>query len=411
MSLFFKRLSNVRKFTMTVLFVDDERQVLRGIGRMLDEAEVEWESEFADSGQKALETLANNQGIDTVVTDMRMAGMGGAELLEEISKEYPHIVRIVLSGQADRQTVYRAVNPMHQYLTKPCDAETLKVTIRRAGALRDALISGSLQRVIGGISSLPSLPAVFHELSEELESETSTIENVGKIIENDPAMTIKILQIANSAIFGLQNPVSSAARAATLLGGETIKALVLSVGVFQEFNQPDIPGFSIDALMGHGHFVAALSKKLAMHEGLGKDDLESAFTSGIVHDIGKLVLLQADSALFSESVAKAKSDRVDSWVSERAVFGSDHASVGAHLLSIWGLPQSIIEIVALHHTPSLAGEKKFSVLAAVAVANQLSKPDGQAAASNEAFLEYLEVIGCREKLDEWRALANESEAH
>ena len=223
---------------MTVLFVDDEKQILRGIERMLDEADVEWDAEFANSPYEALDILAEDEDIDTVVTDMKMPGMDGAQLLQVVSEKYPHVIRIVLSGETGMDNAIRAIQPMHKYLSKPCNAATLKATIESCVTLKRLMNSDELRRVVGGISKLPSVPIVYQKIMKEIRNERSSVAEIGKIISQDAAMTAKVLQISNSGLFGLRNKVKSASQAATLLGLETIKSLMLTVGVFQESTPP-----------------------------------------------------------------------------------------------------------------------------------------------------------------------------
>lgn len=389
---------------MTVLFVDDEKQILRGLERMLDAAEEEWDAEFASCGEEALERLRANTDIDTVVTDMKMPGMNGGQLLAIISQKFPHVVRIVLSGEADKEAVFRAVNPMHQYLSKPCDANKLKETIKRATVLKKILNSQSLMQVIGSISALPSVPKIYKMVINELENEESSTAAIGEIIARDAAMTAKILQLANSAVFGLRSTVHTAAQAVTMLGVEAIKSLVLSFGIFREFE--NVSGFSIDSFMDHSLKVGGIARLIATSEALDKESINIAFTSGMLHDIGKLALLRADADAFQRCIQNALAKNLSSWEAEREIFGSDHAQVGAHMLFIWGLPQSIIEAVALHHNPDQSGEKVFSAITAVASANELCHKPDENADRKQRFEDYLSAIGCLERLGAWQELCD-----
>ena len=119
-----------------ILFVDDEPKILQGIRRMLRNMRHEWELSFAENGEEALDVISQKT-FDVVVSDMRMPGMDGAQLLEEVRKCYPDIVRIILSGHSDKEMILKSTRPTHQYLSKPCDAEKSKDTINRACALRD----------------------------------------------------------------------------------------------------------------------------------------------------------------------------------------------------------------------------------------------------------------------------------
>jgi putative nucleotidyltransferase with HDIG domain len=394
---------------MTILFVDDEKQVLRGIERMLDAADFEGDTEFVGGVDEALEMLADDETIDTIVTDMRMPGMDGAELLNCVSEKYPHVVRIVLSGQADRDAVFRAIKPMHQYLSKPCEPEVLAETIRRASALRDVMQSETLANFIGGMANLPSVPAVYQQLVNATASDDVAVEDIGDIIAQDIAMTAKVLQLANSAVFGLRHPVTSASRAAVVLGVETLKTLVLSVGVFQKFEGQACAGFSIDGLMKHSLCVANASRKLAIAEKLDREFVDLAFTAGILHDIGKLALFASDPKKFEAACKESAENQTHSTESEMAMFGADHASVGAHVLGMWGVPQAVVEVVALHHRPGTAGETEFSILTAVTAANEIaSQRQAGLTRADQSMGAYVDSVGCLAKVESWSNLIVEA---
>lgn len=382
---------------MKVLFVDDEVQILRALERMLDTTEPDWDCEFVNSGAEAL-SLLKDGGFDAIVTDMRMPGMDGAQLLAEVTKVQPDIVRIVLSGEADRRTVLRAAEPMHQYLAKPCDPASLKSTIVRAGAMRKTLDNEVLRQTVGGLEKLPSLPSTYQKLVEAMNDENITLERIGNIIENDIAMTTKVLQLVNSAAFGITSEVSGPAKAASLLGMDTIKSLVLCTGVFQQFEDQGAAA-SIDELMSHSQQVATYATQIARAEMISNDLLNDVYTSGLIHDLGKLVLMTSAPDKYRE-VNERMSELAETCVqAEEAVFGADHAAVGAYLLRLWGLPQSIIEIVALHHRPEAAEECVFSPLIAVWVANELANgtEDGE-------LTSRLAEISCEDRLAHWKKI-------
>jgi CheY-like chemotaxis protein len=205
-----------------ILFVDDEPKVLAWLERMLRSMRHEWEMEFAKSGPEALEALAARP-FDVVVSDMRMPGMNGTQLLAEVMQRHPQVVRIILSGNADHETGMKSVGPAHQFLTKPCDVEVVKTTVGRACALRDLLADERLRLLVSQMQSLPSLPSLYEELVRELQLPNASLKRVGEIISKDVGMTAKILQMVNSAFFGLRREVSSIGRALTLLGLENVK--------------------------------------------------------------------------------------------------------------------------------------------------------------------------------------------
>ena len=232
-----------------VIFVDDEPRVLEGLKRMLRPKRNEWQMTFVGSAQAALDAL-KAEPCEVVVTDMRMPGMNGAELLEVVQREYPDTIRLILSGQAETESVMKALGVSHQFLSKPCDAEILQGTISRAFALRDLAGSEAVKALVARINKLPTLPATYQKLVETLRQPNSSIEDVSNIIATDPAMTARLLKLVNSAYFGLQKPVADVARAGALLGLDRIMALVLGQGIFSDCEPPKVRRFQ------HGRAVA-----------------------------------------------------------------------------------------------------------------------------------------------------------
>src|SRR5271168_4540910 len=121
-----------------ILFVDDDKFALNGMDRSLRSMRDEWEMEFVGGGNQALLRM-DEAAFDVIVSDMRMPGMNGAELLNEVMKRHPKTVRLILSGYADHDLIMKCVGSTHQYLAKPCDAKTLKMTVQRAAHLEDSL--------------------------------------------------------------------------------------------------------------------------------------------------------------------------------------------------------------------------------------------------------------------------------
>ena len=389
----------------TILFVDDDPNILDGLRRMLHPMRKEWDMAFAQSGHEALELMAQKP-FHVIVSDMRMPRMDGAALLSEVMRRYPQTVRFVLSGQSEGETIFHSVGTTHQFLAKPCDAETLKACVDRAFALRDVLSNESLETFISRITALPSLPKAYTRLTEELRSPDASISTVGKIIETDMAMTAKVLQLTNSAFFGVRRDVSSVTQAVSLLGLDTIKSLVLMVGVFSQASAARLPaGFSLDALWRHSMAVGACSQAISKTEDAGKEVISDACTAGLLHDSGMLVLAVNRPDAYGQILDIVRSKNLSLTKAEQAAFGCTHAQVGAYLLGIWGLPDSIVEAVAFHHYPSQCGARAFGPLAAVHAANALEHEaqgsDG-GGATPTLDIEYLRQCGLEARIAVWR---------
>jgi HD-like signal output (HDOD) protein/CheY-like chemotaxis protein len=349
-----------------ILFVDDEPMILQGIQHSLRGMRAEWEVELANSGAEALETMEKSP-FDVVITDMRMPGMDGAQLLDLVKARYPRTVRIILSGQSDRETILRSVGPSHQYLSKPCDLDELKQRLKRAFALRDVLNDTHLKEVIGRLKTVPSLPALYVAVTEALRSPETPIRAIGDLVAQDMGMCAKVLQLANSAFFGLSCHVSNPQQAVSLIGVENLKALVLSVQVFSDL------GGSLTADLGflwnHSMTTASFARAIARAErssGVVRDD---AFTAGLLHDVGRLVLASAFGDEYRRVLKRTEEPGVQLAECEGDAFGCTHNGVGAYLLGLWGLTDSIVEAVAWHHQPARAQPSSFSALIAVHAAD------------------------------------------
>lgn len=396
----------------TVLFVDDEPKVLEGLHRMLRSMRREWRMGFVTSAMEALKVL-DKEAVDVVVTDMRMPGMNGVEFLTQVMKRHPDIVRIILSGHSDREMIMKSVPVAHQYLAKPCDAEVLKSCVARACALRELLADPLLKKVVSRMGCLPSLPSLYAEITEELRSPDASIQRVGEIISKDVAMTAKILQLVNSAFFGLRRRVANPAQAVNFLGLETIKSLVFAVQIFSQFEGRKLHGFSLEALWDHSMTVAAFARMIAREEEAEPMVIEAAFMAGLLHDLGKLVWVINFGEAYMSVLAEAQQRRIPVQMIEREHFGTSHGEVGAYLMGLWGLPDNMVEAIAYHHSPGTLPSPGFSALTAVHAADILThdlQKNSPVFIQQEVDSDYVEAAGVADRLPHWRKLCENSMA-
>lgn len=393
-----------------VLFVDDECRVLEGLRRMLHSLRNEWDMSFAASGTEALEIMAKGP-VDVLLTDLRMAGMDGARLLAEVQSRHPETVRIVLSGQAEQELAMRSAAVAHQSLTKPCSAETLKGTVSRALALRNVVASPLLKQLISQLASLPAMPGLYVELMEAVKSPSTSLQQVGAVIQRDIAMTAKILQLVNSAFFGIGRHIASAGEAVTYLGVETISRLALCVQLFSQFRTSGLPRFSIEELWRHSMATATLSRRIAQSENAPKRLARECMTAGLLHDVGKLIFASRLPERYNEALTLAESRNIAQTEAEREIFGATHPEVGAYLLWLWGIPVDLIEATAFHHNPADGMAKTFTALTAVHVANALQYEVRATTSGLMAQIDqgYLARLGLVDGLPKWRALAQAGE--
>lgn len=390
-----------------LLFVDDEPRVLQGLQRQLRSMRNEWNMNFVSGGQQALSFMAANP-VDVIISDMVMPGMDGSQLLTEVTRRHSNTVRIVLSGHAEREAVLRLVGPAHQYLSKPCDADELRNAIARAFALRDLLCNEQLKRLATRVKCLPSLPALYQQLNEEFQDDEPSLERIAEIISRDIGMTTKIVQLVNSAFFGLPQSINSPIEAVMYLGTNTVRSLVLSLQVFSQFDQSACQGFSLDALARHCWMTGMAARRVGHEQRKDPKVLDQCFLAGLLHDVGQLILAVGLPGEYQEVMLAAKSQNVPTCKVEQECFGATHADVGAYLLGLWGLPNPIIEAVAMHHRPADCVTKEFSPVIAVHVADVfMHELPGTTSESPPPVMDMtlLTDLGLCDRIETWRTLS------
>ena len=379
-----------------ILFVDDDAQILDGIRRSMHCMRGEWRMRFCSEPLAALNELSTEPA-DVVVSDMRMPGMDGSEFLAEVKQRYPETVRILLSGQAESESIIRATRSAHRYLSKPCDAPRLKAAITRTANLKAVLNDSHLAAMAGGVDTLPTPPKAYQELVECIRNPNSAIADAARIIRQDVAMTAKVLKLANSGFFGIREPVQSIDRAVAFVGMEAMSALVLGQELFNSKNPVTLPGFSLERLGRHSFECAAWARAVAVYQHCSPRVADAAFLCGVLHDVGRLV--------FATRVPPSAPAERERWLSEITMnMKTHHASVGGYLLGLWGFPEAIVEAIVWHHTPSQCGDMGFGLCGLVHVGDYLSHvSQPQSEQSTALGLEpgYLQDRGLAERLPEW----------
>jgi HD-like signal output (HDOD) protein len=391
-----------------ILFVDDDPRILEELRDMLRPQRHDWEMAFAPSGDAAL-ALLEASPFDVIVSAMRMSWMDGATLLARVREWYPQVVRIILSDRTELSTALRVVPVAHQFLAKPCDAEMLRVAIERACHLKALLHDDSIRRTVGALGDLPSLPRTYHALTLALEDPSTSIQKVADIIELDVGISAKILQLVNSAFFGMARSITNIQNAVSYLGISTLKSLVLSVEVFRVF-APKVPlkGFSLEDLQRHSRLTAYIAARLPVPKHL----VDIVMVAGMLHDVGKLIMAWKLPERFKKLLAEVAEQQCPLYQVEEREYGFSHAEIGAYLLGLWGLPYVVVEAIALHHAPNRVPHQNFDAASAVYIANLLAQelasssplPWENELQSNQ---DYLVSLGVQKDIPHWRAMAAE----
>lgn len=355
---------------LKVLYLDDERaheQVRAGLSELGDG----WRFEFYSNPRSAVLGLSMKR-FDAVVVTQAIASSTEPHFLERVRENHPTVVRILLHENPTGDINLRSVGLAHQALVKPSDASEICKAVQRAMRLTDLFLTREFHKQIVSIESLPTPPATYQALVREFQTQEVSVDRVVEIMSKDLGLMSKLLQIVNSAFFGLASEVKDLKHAVTLLGLDQVRTLALASGVFNRFEVEGIGFIMPDWLAEHGTAVGKRAKGIAHALGLEQSQCDSAMLAGLLHDTGKLIQLAFFREKFQRSIDHAVADELPLHEAEQFVVGVDHSRVGAHLLSLWGLPYPIVEAVAFHHDPLQSGDPVVNVLTAVHIADAIT---------------------------------------
>lgn len=318
-----------------VLFVDDESRILDGLRRMLRAQRHEWEMSFAPGGEAALAEMQRTT-FDVVVSDMRMPGLDGFELLSRVQQIDPGTLRIILSGHTDPALAAMAARVAHQFHFKPTSPDALRAVVERGCALA-ATVPTEMRRMVGEIGAFPVAESSYRALLEALDQPDCPIEALTRIAEGDIGIAGKLLQVVNSSFFGISPEVAAIGAAVRLLGVGTIRELACTAGIFRPVSEfrgsCPVPGIQGDGAAG------------------GRGERHAA---ALLQDIGRLVLRDARPEAYAEMLLEAETTGDPLHELEMRRFGTTDAHLTVYLLGIWNLPASIVEEIANRHGRALA---------------------------------------------------------
>lgn len=335
---------------LQVLFVDDEAMVLSGLRRQLRPRSSVWDIRFATSGADALLQM-ESRAADVVVSDMRMPGMTGGQLLSEVQRRWPNTSRLILSGEADQSVFNEHLGAIHQVLQKPCSPETLFSAIESVHMVVCNCELARIHDLVTGLRSLPVISKTLSELIQRFNDSQPEMDDVIAIVEQDMGIGIKLLQLVNSAFFGMPKHVSCIRQAATLLGLNLIRTLVMSAHVFDKLADNNPAARSIRALWQACGHVAKTAERAAQAAGQVPKIVECSALSGALSLVGRSILLRYFPSEFQAAQHRAITDNIPLFAAEQAEIGVSQQAVGGFALGLWGFPSMIVESVLHQAAP------------------------------------------------------------
>ena len=391
--------------TRTVLFVGNTAEFDQ-VRTMLAGHADKWNLSGCEKASNALTTLAA-QHYDAVIADWHLADSSGLSFLDHVSHQNPTTVTVILFNVEEDSL--KCIGASHQLVGKPYDEAMLVSALEHACDSSAWLPDDAVRKLVLGMKNVPSPPSLYFRVLKEVRSSLQSLENIGWLIARDPAMSGKLLQLANAASMGLRTRVTNTIEATVYLGSKRIESLLLLVHSFSYFEKIRGFRFNIDSFCQHSTRVSRFSQELCKSQKAGAVIADQAFTAGLLHDIGKLALAANYADQYVESIEVARAKKCTEAEAESIVFGATHAELGACLLASWGLSRPIVEAVARHHRPGHDLRRRFSALTAVHVANALDHVSPSEPEPTRLDMTYLETLGLTARVDAWKGICTASD--
>lgn len=359
-----------------------------------------WETYVAESGLDALDYLGEHE-CHAVVADLRLEEMTGVQVLNHVAKQQIRAQRILLVDPGDLKSMLRCVGGVHQFLIKPCPSKRLELVLERMQKMDVFLPSLRVHELVGRLPKMPSPPSSYNELFEELKTGSPDRERVAQLLQDDPVMTAKLLQLVNSAAYGDPVDMPDPMAAFSGQGTDTIKELIQLSHKYSHFNATQSSGFSPHTLWEHSRLVSRLSGWIAEAEAADEETQRLSVTAGLLHDIGKVAIAANLPRQFNEAQFHARADKVPFWKAEQQTLGATHSEVGGWMMCTWGLPLPVVEAVTLHHHPTRQSSRMFSALTAVHFANAFAHAANLDQLSMLIDSGYVDALRVRHRVPMW----------
>ena len=385
----------------TLYVVDDQAPVLDVAILILRTIGPDWEVIGFKGPREALEGV-KAKAPDLMLSDQVMPGMQGSQLLEEVRAISPTTIRIVMSGQVAPNKL-ALITSAHQYLAKPFTASTLSDIVKRSFSARERIHDAGLQKVVTALRTIPSLPQAHQSLLRELEDGRTASAAVAAMVEDDPGLSLKVLHLANSPLFGRGGLITSPVDAVMCLGTDMIAAIVLSQSVFRHFGSLQQPGMDMQRVWTHCWETARLAQHICRDMGLRAKTGDEAFLAGLMHEIGRFILMDNFPGEFTAACDSARQTRSPLVASLRGAFQASPSQVSAYLLALWGLPESVVGAIEALDNPVADPANGFTLRAALYIADHLASakfpPDSFPVEEWKA--DYLKSTGSEDQIQAW----------
>jgi putative nucleotidyltransferase with HDIG domain len=333
-----------------LLFVGRSEGDLKQLGLALGRAEPDWSIRHVHEIDAALEQLGRRPAA-LVLAELEEADGDYERLFTSIADSCPGTIRFALVKPLD--TVPPKIPLAHQCLAVREDISYLQPILAAGIAVAQrASEHAGLVKLISRLHDVPSPPALYFDIREQLEAPDGNLAQMADITARDPSLVARVLKIANSGFYALPRTVSDITEAIGLIGTDSLLGLVLAAHLYSGLPPP---GLNLELLWQHTTKVSSLARQIAQLEGGNRMDQSTSAVAGLLHDIGLMMLLENEPARYQPLWQRSGGDEAALARMEREAFGVTHGELGALVLSLWTLPEAVVQAVANSHKPDEPG--------------------------------------------------------
>jgi len=364
-----------------------------------------WPVVVANNLDDALLYISNTQ-FDVVIMNLDVSSSSIQEDIQLIKNKNQDCIIVLLLSENDNESYIKSINLVHRIYSKPIQAEAFYQDLDSLINLKYKISQSKNNKKLVSINTLPSPPQTFTEIISELNSIEPSISKISNIIKRDIGLTTKLLQLINSAYYGLKSKVHNPSIAINLLGLETVKNLALTLSSFNQFSKAQIDDYTVQNILNYSLDIGKASKTYATVLGLNNSMIESASLAGMLHDIGKLAMISILPDEFKKSLRFSKDNMISLYQAQKETVGLTDAEIGGYLLFLWGLPECIVNAVTYHYLPSENKNTNIDIVTAVHLAYAIENETKQSQITNNALdMNYISTLQLDNELSKLRSFA------
>jgi putative nucleotidyltransferase with HDIG domain len=382
--------------TNRILVCAEDARALEQTRRRLEGYCPGYETIFHHDSRRALYEF-QEKPFDLVFLENNFNPDAGVDLLDQMAEIAPRSARFLVSRWINHAITARCVLASHQILNEPLDGRTVEGFCQRSELINRLIVNDTMEQLVSRMQIVPGHPSLYLKISQALSRPDTNLESIAELVSSDCAISTRLVQTVNLPYYGFAHSVSHPIDAMLIIGMETTRGLVLGLEAFSKLQGGRIASATVDTVWEHSQRVAQNGRRIAQLFSENASVAHDAYASGLMHDIGKLVLEANFPKDYQSAQTIALMRQLPLSQVEQETFGVNHAAVGAYLLSMWGLPLSVVEAVARHHAAASEFKSGFNASVALHLSNFLETGEVHDASD---IADYPEELGIDERFEE-----------